>query len=700
MAQTTANSVVNLKRLNFLSLTLAEKLAMKKAGRHTPDLNISKPGSSRGGSYVRKFNKNVYGEHNWLCGCSEKNALFCFPCLLYGGESVWTKTGVNDLIHLRAKISKHETSTKHINNVIDLSLLSEETNIAAQINQGFRLAIARHNETVKKNREVLSTILECIKFCGKHELPLRGHDESASSLKPGVFRSLVDFVSQFDSSLKLHITSATVFKGTSKTVQEDILDSILYICRQKISEEIKNAEFLSVMIDDTTDIFDKSQMVIVFRYEIAGRPVERFWGFFNPESLTAEALSSILLKELDLVIGRTENKLIAQTYDGAAALRGINNGVQAKVKAIYPTAHFVYCYAHQLNLILEKAASQNRYVRLFFNNLSGIPAFFSKSPQRMTLLEDITSSRRIPRPSATRWNFKSRTINAVYEMREEIIMCCVQLEASTSKETGRTATGIKRFLQDPIFIFWLEFFAKIMPHVDILYNQIQSRNIDATSAASYLNAFTSKIQHIRERCDSNISPDSDARVEINNTAITAAAKEVCDVILFQCTERFKFAGHLEASRLFAKEKFSDYVVNFPVPALNETAVSYPMIEKKKLKSELQILYAREDLCTFDTLTEFLLKLNLLNLNSTFAETTKLLKILLTTPMTSAESECCFSTLKRIKTFLRNTMSNKRLNALAMLSIENKLIQETKNFNDRVMDHFARSKSRRMDFIFK
>ena len=216
-------------------------------------------------------------------------------------------------------------------------------------------------------------------------------------------------------------------------------------------------------------------------------------------------------------------------------------------------------------------------------------------------------------------------------MREEIIMCCVQLEASTSKETGKTATGIKRFLQDPIFIFWLEFFAKIMPHVDILYNQIQSRNIDATSAASYLNAFTSKIQHIRESCDSNISPDSDARVKINNTAITAAAKEVCDVILFQCTERFKFAGHLEASRLFAKEKFSDYVVNFPVPALNETAVSYPMIEKKKLKSELQILYAREDLCTFDTLTEFLLKLNLLNLNSTFAETTKLLKILLTTP---------------------------------------------------------------------
>ncbi|KAF3859042.1 hypothetical protein F7725_021441 [Dissostichus mawsoni] len=45
-----------------------------------------------------------------------------------------------------------------------------------------------------------------------------------------------------------------------------------------------------------------------------------------------------------------------------------------------------------------------------------------------------------------------------------------------------------------------------------------------------------------------------------------------------------------------------------------------------------------------------------NLQSTFTETVRLLKILITTPMTTAESERCFSTLKRIKTFLRNTMS--------------------------------------------
>ena len=89
-----------------------------------------------------------------------------------------------------------------------------------------------------------------------------------------------------------------------------------------------------------------------------------------------------------------------------------------------------------------------------------------------------------------------------------------------------------------------------------------------------------------------------------------------------------------------------------------------------------------------------------NLQSSFPNTVKLLKILITTPMTSAEAERCFSTLKRIKTFLRATMLNERLSALAMISTENELISEMNDFNERVIQHFATSKNRRAEFIFK
>jgi len=89
-----------------------------------------------------------------------------------------------------------------------------------------------------------------------------------------------------------------------------------------------------------------------------------------------------------------------------------------------------------------------------------------------------------------------------------------------------------------------------------------------------------------------------------------------------------------------------------------------------------------------------------NLQSTFSEVVKLLKILITTPMSTAEAERCFSTLKRIKTVLRSTMTNDRLSALGMITIENKMTTDTIDFNEQVINDFATSKSRRMDFVFK
>ena len=69
-------------------------------------------------------------------------------------------------------------------------------------------------------------------------------------------------------------------------------------------------------------------------------------------------------------------------------------------------------------------------------------------------------------------------------------------------------------------------------------------------------------------------------------------------------------------------------------------------------------------------------------------------------MTTSEAERCFSTLNRIKTFLRNSMTEDRLTSLSMLSIEKKFISEIDNFNDKVITKFANRKERRIDLIYK
>src|SRR4029434_10938785 len=121
---------------------------------------------------------------------------------------------MRDLKHFNDKCKKHKSCRSHLNS-LKLSLFGR-LSIAKQLDEGYRIGIRKHNEEVRKN--ILSRIIDCVKFCGAFELALCGHDESENSDNPGIFRGLVDVVASLDSALKEHLESATVFKGTSKTV--------------------------------------------------------------------------------------------------------------------------------------------------------------------------------------------------------------------------------------------------------------------------------------------------------------------------------------------------------------------------------------------------------------------------------------------------------------------------------------------------
>ncbi|XP_020270584.1 zinc finger MYM-type protein 1-like [Asparagus officinalis] len=68
------------------------------------------------------------------------------------------------------------------------------------------------------------------------------------------------------------------------------------------------------------------------------------------------------------------------------------------------------------------------------------------------------------------------------------------------------------------------------------------------------------------------------------------------------------------------------------------------------------------------------------------------RVLLTIPVTVASAERSFSKLKLIKSYLRSTMSQERLNGLAMISIEKKLLEKL-DWNI-LIDNFAAQNARR------
>jgi predicted nucleotidyltransferase len=171
------------------------------------------------------------------------------------------RPGIRDLKHLSKQGKKHEASAAHIENDVKFNLFSY-VNILSQLNEGYRVSIQHHNELVDKNRHILGRIINCIKFCGTHELSRRGHDESETSYNRGIFLDLVSELASSDSILDEHLCSATVSKNTTKTIQNELLDCMYEVYKQTLMEEIQNANFVSIQADETTDISCMSQFVI------------------------------------------------------------------------------------------------------------------------------------------------------------------------------------------------------------------------------------------------------------------------------------------------------------------------------------------------------------------------------------------------------------------------------------------------------
>jgi hypothetical protein len=72
---------------------------------------------------------------------------------------------------------------------------------------------------------------------------------------------------------------------------------------------------------------------------------------------------------------------------------------------------------------------------------------------------------------------------------------------------------------------------------------------------------------------------------------------------------------------------------------------------------------------------------------------KLLQILATLPVSTCTSERSFSTLRRLKTYLRNSTSETRLNGLALLHVHREMTPTTEEIINELL-----KKKRRLDFV--
>ena len=146
---------------------------------------------------------------------------------------------------------------------------------------------------------------EAVLYLAKQELAFRGHDESRTSLNQGNYRERLKVFGKLDSVFdrRLHgrlraaerPDSGGVFTGVSPEVQNDLIECIDSVIQDQIDTEVRQCQFFSFQIDETTDISAKAQLTAIIRLDRGSKVVERFLKFHNVSTgRSAETLSGIV----------------------------------------------------------------------------------------------------------------------------------------------------------------------------------------------------------------------------------------------------------------------------------------------------------------------------------------------------------------------------------------------------------------------
>ena len=593
--------------------------------------------------------------------------------------------------------------------------------------------VSGHTQQVAIDRSKLVPIIKTIILCGRQELSLRGTNDSGdvlakSSQNDGNFRSLLRFrVDAGDSALKKHLETAERNSlYTSPSIQNDIIAACGEVIKNTVVSKIKAAKCYSILADETTDISSTEQLTLCCRYfdDDAKKVCEDFLEFVPVYDVTGVGLAKVILNKVTQ-LGLDPNKIVGQGYDGAAAMSGHLNGVRAHISSKHPKAH-------SLNLAVSKSCS----VPLLRNSLGTIGSVctFLRSSQRMQLFKQQVASH-LPTAnfstliplSETRWVERHDSVLRFLKMYIPIVNTLQELEMSHNSSAAQPAHQLVNVITKSQFVICLMVLSEFMSYTLSLSKHIQSSTCNLLKSFSHATQMISRLNAIRTNANKEFEKIFQRACELNETVaepitmprITTqqsnrgnissnSAEEYCrrvvfvpylDHLLQELKVRFeskndivtylqmvtpKYAIKLNAQQDLhnVKKCVEFYKELLPEPGSFHAEFSIWQ-EKWKLVSESDQSFP------FD-LTQAYLECN----GDLFPNVKALLAILLALPVSTATAERSFSTLKRLKTYLRNSTGQKRLTGLALLSI----YRNTKVDIQEVVEEFVKLRPRRENFV--
>jgi hypothetical protein len=712
------------------------------------------------GSQRRAFCPEWFCKYKFLEYSCEKDAVFCFVCRMFSHSSqndevAFTVTGFRNWKKVLDKICKHSECRLHKECVAQW-LACKQT--VAQPELRVMRQVGRQAEAeIKNNRGAVETLARIVLLCGRQDLALRGHSEiaDAGNNNRGNFLEILDVlktvsveVNQCMTRLPLNATYC------SKDSQNDLLESCANVIKGKILNSIKTSGMYAIIVDEARDASRTEQMSICIRYVEECFVKERFLGFVHVTDLTAKGLAEVIVRTLN-ECGLILSCCIAQCYDGASVMAGINNGVQAKVRELTGSACvYVHCYAHRVNLVLVDTCTRIVDVSDFFGLLEATYAFVSVSTIRHERFVSIQKEKGLPvlelsQQSDTRWVCKHKGVKT-FMLRFAEICATLEYFAYEGKAKERAeAKGLLLQLKSVLIVFFLHVFDECLSIVHSLSLFLQSKSVQFSQACDLVLATTASLQKMRtdeyflkiflsvkDECK-KYDIDLEDQEEANDTN-TCASKRVKrtsqipqslndSVVLSTLGKR----GHREPSLIKSNARMKhclfeiidsmcgeldrrfagneqllltcdtlkpDSSLFLNAEQMNTVIRGYPTIgiESDKLLAEVSVakeMLTRKQVQSADEVVQTLFDMKL-----AFPNLIKICQFIFTLPVSSASAERSFSTMKRVKNYLRSTMSDKRLNNLCLLSIEHTLSKQLLDNPSECVDYFAKMKDRRLQLL--
>nr|XP_011459885.1 PREDICTED: zinc finger MYM-type protein 1-like [Fragaria vesca subsp. vesca] len=176
-------------------------------------------------------------------------------------------------------------------------------------------------------------------------------------------------------------------KLTSPTIQKEIVNAATVETTDAIIRDMDNVLF-SILVDEARDVSIKEQMAVIFCYvDKRGCVIERFIGIVHVANTTAKTLK----KAIDELLSKHKlsiSSLRGQGFDGASNMSGELNGLKTLILKDNPTAFYVHCFAHQLQLALVAVAKKHSIIGAFFTSVANVVNIVGASSKRRDILRE------------------------------------------------------------------------------------------------------------------------------------------------------------------------------------------------------------------------------------------------------------------------------------------------------------------------